>query len=203
MEIRRMNFIGEYEIDHSVCDKIVEHFEDPSTLKGKGTTLLGYDPSIKNSIDGPLDGEIKKLYTDEIQKCIDKYRAEYSYCDKLLDRWALCEGINIQKYDPGHCFRSWHCERSNAKNRIVRRMLVFMTYLNDVEDGGETEFFYQKLKVKPRKGKTLIWPCEWTHTHRGLEAPTETKYIVTGWFSFVEIDYGSIELRAVNSDQSQ
>ena len=31
-----------------------------------------------------------------------------------------------------------------------------MTYLNDIKDGGETEFYYQKLKVKPEKGLTLI-----------------------------------------------
>jgi hypothetical protein len=64
------------------------------------------------------------------------------------------------------------------------RHLVFMTYLNDVTDGGETEFFYQKLKVKPEKGLTLIWGADWTFTHRGITSPTQTKYIVTGWFNY-------------------
>ena len=66
------------------------------------------------------------------------------------------------------------------------RHLVWMTYLNDVEEGGETEFYYQKLKVKPRKGLTLIWPVDWTHTHRGIVAPKEEKMILTGWFSFAQ-----------------
>ena len=64
------------------------------------------------------------------------------------------------------------------------RHLVWMTYLNDIEEGGETEFYYQKLKVKPRKGLTLIWPVDWTHTHRGIGATEEEKIILTGWFSF-------------------
>ena len=59
-----------------------------------------------------------------------------------------------------------------------------MTYLNDIEDGGETEFFYQKLKVKPQKGLTLIWPVDWTHTHRGVPSMTEEKIIATGWYYF-------------------
>ena len=60
-----------------------------------------------------------------------------------------------------------------------------MTYLNDVEDKGETEFVLQNLKVKAEKGKTLIWPADWTHTHRGIISPTQEKYIVTGWFNFM------------------
>jgi hypothetical protein len=61
-----------------------------------------------------------------------------------------------------------------------------MTYLNDVTDHGETEFYYQNLKVTPQKGKTVIWPADWTHTHRGIVSPTQDKYIVTGWFDYSE-----------------
>jgi len=59
-----------------------------------------------------------------------------------------------------------------------------MTYLNTVEDGGETEFFHQQRSISPQKGLTVIWPADWTHTHRGVPSPTETKYIITGWFNF-------------------
>jgi len=31
---------------------------------------------------------------------------------------------------------------------------------------------------------TLIWPTDWTFTHRGVPSLTEEKYIVTGWFNF-------------------
>ena len=56
-----------------------------------------------------------------------------------------------------------------------------MTYLNDVEAGGETEFPHYALKVKPVAGQTLIWPSDWTHAHRGCPVITGPKYIVTGW----------------------
>jgi hypothetical protein len=59
-----------------------------------------------------------------------------------------------------------------------------MTYLNDVHDGGETEFLHQKVIVPARKGLTLIWPADWTHVHRGIVSPTEEKYIIGGWFNF-------------------
>ena len=59
------------------------------------------------------------------------------------------------------------------------------TYLNNVKVGGETEFKYQNLKVKPKKGLSLIWPTDFTHVHRGIVAPKEDKWIVTGWFKFI------------------
>ena len=62
--------------------------------------------------------------------------------------------------------------------------LTWLTYLNDVNDGGETEFEYQRIKAQPEEGLTLIWPAGYTHSHRGLPSPGETKYIITGWFRF-------------------
>ena len=61
-----------------------------------------------------------------------------------------------------------------------------MSYLNDVDDRGTTDFDYYGLKIKPEKGKTLIWPAEWTHAHTGSILKSGSKYIITGWFNFAE-----------------
>ena len=60
-----------------------------------------------------------------------------------------------------------------------------MTYLNDVDDGGETYFPNQSLKVSPKKGLTLFWPAGVDYPHKGLTSNTQTKYIATGWISFL------------------
>ena len=41
-----------------------------------------------------------------------------------------------------------------------------MVYLNDVTEGGETEFLYQKCRFKPKK-MWIVWPAQFTHVHRG------------------------------------
>ena len=82
-------------------------------------------------------------------------------------------------------FFKWHCERGVGSEPITSRHLVFMTYLNDVTDDGETEFFHQKLKIKPEKGLTVMWPADWTFTHRGITSPTQEKFIITGWFNYL------------------
>ena len=58
-----------------------------------------------------------------------------------------------------------------------------MVYLNDVSDKGETEFFYQHHFESPVAGKLSIWPSDWMYLHRGVISPTESKYILTGWYT--------------------
>ena len=59
-----------------------------------------------------------------------------------------------------------------------------MFYLNTVEEGGGTEFKYFDHIEKGEKAKLVIWPSDFTHTHRGIPSPTEEKYIFTGWYAF-------------------
>jgi len=56
-----------------------------------------------------------------------------------------------------------------------------MTYLNDDFVGGTTSFTHHNIDVQPITGKTLIWPAEWTHAHKGNIVESGTKYIATGW----------------------
>ena len=178
-----MNFISEFKIDTGLCDRIVEQYHNSDNIF-KGQTLGGYDPSKKLSFESNLTGDELREYYDALQQCLNKYMEQYPSLNDTLARFGVHSRIKIQMYPPTGGYFVWHCERTNPCGDVGRRLLVFMTYLNDVEDGGETEFLYQNLKVKPEKGKTLIWPSEWTHTHRGLTSKSESKFIVTGWFEF-------------------
>ena len=90
--------------------------------------------------------------------------------------------FNLQKYSPGGHFSAVHTERGSSST--MHRVLAFMTYLNDVEEGGETSFHYYDINVQPKKGKTIIWPAEWTHAHKGNTLDAGAKYIITGWMHF-------------------
>ena len=63
-------------------------------------------------------------------------------------------------------------------------LLLFQFYLNDVEEGGETEFLYQGRKVEARKGRLIIAPAGFTHTHKGHVPASGDKYIATSWILF-------------------
>jgi hypothetical protein len=177
-----MNFVGEYKIDEKICDQIVDYFESHEVVKKPGTTQAGYNLNIKDSFDSCLFGHHRSVYMKELQRCIDEYRKDYEFCDSIA-KWEVVEHVNVQKYIPGQCFKTWHCERMSNNPQSIRRVLVFMTYLNTVDDGGETEFYYQHHFEQPVAGKMVIWPSDWTYLHRGISSPTQTKYILTGWLS--------------------
>ena len=122
-------------------------------------------------------------YQSELSKILTKYKNKYIYVDEGQERWRIDTTIKIQKYKPGQSYFGWHSEISGLFQNNNNRMLVFSTFLNDIKKGGETEFFYQKKKIKPEEGKTILFPPFWTHTHKGNTAKIN-KYIITGWYVY-------------------
>lgn len=173
------NFIEQYKIDKKLCDEIIEYRKTrPNFL---GTQCDRVNKNIKDSLDSAFceSDSIYRNYISELDKCLIKYEQKYSILKN--HNFALSESINIQFYQPGGGYKIFHSELDRNKHPYNKRFLVFMTYLNDVYIGGQTEFLYQKKSFRARKGKTLIWPVDWTHTHRGIVAPFQEKIIVTGW----------------------
>jgi hypothetical protein len=119
----------------------------------------------------------------QLQKCLEAYMDDYPWCNNY-NPFTTKDFTNIQRYEPGQGFSAWHTERGGVDPVECNRHLVFMTYLNDVTDGGETEWLHQNIKVRAAKGRTVIWPADWTFTHRGIASPTQEKVIVTGWLSY-------------------
>jgi hypothetical protein len=177
--------------DKEICEELIDYFEK-SPHKKPGVSTSGnvtIDKSIKDSTDLSIslyDSKVPQCiinYVNQLQEVCEKYIKKYPYCNEY-SKWAIVEEINIQHYNPNGGFKVFHTERCSANSKMANRHLAFMTYLNDVNDKGQTEFLHQKRKIRPEKGKTLIWPCDWTHTHRGIPSERENKYIITGWYSF-------------------
>lgn len=92
--------------------------------------------------------------------------------------------IQMQKYDAGSGnYNYWHCEvyPESDGNEALHRCVLFMFYLNDVAEGGETEFYFQQRALKPTAGQCVIAPAYFTHTHRGVTPRSCDKYILTSW----------------------
>lgn len=178
-------FVLGWYIDESLCDRLISYFENKAYLV-QGKTFGGVQLDKKKSTDAWLsDQELLTEYSVHLQNVCVNYMKKYPMVD-YYSPWGITEKVNLQRYYPGEGFYGWHTERGNPNCNEANRHMVFMTYLNTVDDGGETEFYHQNLKVKPEKGLTLIWPADWTYTHRGCVSNTETKYITTGWLSYIE-----------------
>ena len=192
MESRKENFIGFYQIeDLSICDDLIKYFnESDNKVPGRSYQINGnsvIDLDWKDSIDVTIttseSNPLFSRYVNELAKAADEYKKKFPNSVNYAS-WKILEAVNIQYYKPGGGFKAWHCERGVATYPIATRHLVWMTYLNDVADGGGTEFYHQDLIVQAKKGLTIIWPADWTYTHRGEISPSQEKYIITGWFNY-------------------
>jgi prolyl 4-hydroxylase len=180
------NFIaGWYLDDSSICDELIQYHTD-SPYKREGLMTGGegvVDKESKDSVDVTLEPcELARRYIVQLNDVARCYMEKYHYSSRLVP-WGVIEPVAIQHYRPGGGYKIWHFERENLDDVNARRHLAFMTYLNDVGEGGGTAFYYQDLTIRAEKGLTLIWPAEWMFTHKGVVSETREKYIITGWFS--------------------
>ena len=181
------SFIGEYIFDDvSVCDDIIDYYNKSNKkfqgLVADGTEKVVVDINKKNSTECLIEDEILTLkYNSLLQNCLEQYMEEYEYA-AAYSRIVLAHNhFKIKYYQPKQGYFDWHCERIGPTT--ARRHLSFLTYLNDVPDGG-TEFYYQQSTIKAVKGKTVIWPVDWTFTHRGQISQEHEKYIISGYYRF-------------------
>ena len=90
--------------------------------------------------------------------------------------------LKMQKTGIGQGYHSWHFETQDIPSS--NRLLAFICYLNDVHEGGETEFLYYPKRIKSKTGRLIIFPTSFTHTHRGNPPISNEKYIITGWVEY-------------------
>lgn len=190
-----MDFIGEYQIEPEICDNLIALFKKCNERGIVQEGMLGtadggvVDKSKKDSEDlgivvvpdDLLERYQMPAYYGALKNCVDQYINDYSALAKV-GPFIIGESPIIQHYKPGGGYKHEHFERTGWET--ATRMLVWMTYLNDVTDAGGTRFVYQDKEVSARKGKTVIWPSDFTHLHAGVVSPTQDKYIITGWLNF-------------------
>ena len=188
--IKQPHFIGSWNIENkNLCNEIITYFEENKNLQIQGTTSGGKNIEAKKRTDISIEPKnldnlkLKSLknYIDELHKCFQDYNEQWPFLKSFINDVDI-GSFNIGKYLPGDHFAYTHTERSSLST--LHRVFAWMTYLNDVEDGGETYFKHYNIKIKPKIGKTLIWPAEWTHAHSGEILNSGVKYVITGWMYF-------------------
>jgi hypothetical protein len=193
------DFIGVFEntLDHKTCDYFIKHFENMKKLgfslqrskqevldfTKKDESLLLFKPE-SISMTAPT-GAGRNPHFDHFHNSFwqryHEYREQYGALAQCAEHNMI--QIKIQKTLPTEGYHVWHYENSNLHTSA--RVLVWMIYLNDVKDGGETEFLYQSMRVSPKKGTLVIWPAGFTHMHRGNPPLSGEKYIMTSWLEYV------------------
>ena len=187
-EVQPGTFIYEIRkaLTDDVCQDMILRFERNTAQQypGRIGSEQKLDFSIKRSTDLRISG-----------------RKDWEYVDQglfLSLRTALDEIARIHPFFASNSFRDmgynmqctvsdefyhWHVD--SGPRELSQRQLVAIWYLNDVGGpGGETEFYFQNIKIIPEVGKLILFPPFWTHPHRGIKLHKGVKYIATTWVCF-------------------
>ena len=188
-------YIGNKVVHDALCDDIINYYEIYKKNTRDGVTTGGVNKNIKNTTDITFFMENENTFFSKIFKTISEIifqnvekwntnlkkmnqhaNVEISFMDKHL---FLPTGILCQKYKKNSGFYIYHHDFNLLKDYSYR-VITFIIYLNDVLEGGETEFF-GNIKIKPRRGRIVLFPASWTFPHRGIVPISDDKYILTGW----------------------
>jgi hypothetical protein len=166
------------------CDDVISYYEsNPEGQVSRKDSDGGVPTNLKNDniFQGTLSEDFKNTtvtpFFETLINCFHVYDEKYN-----VSHNGLVLGIadfKIQKTLPTEGYHMWHYEYET--DSPTPRIVVWSIYLNDVEEGGETEFLHQSKRIKPKKGSILMWPAGYTHIHRGNPPLSGEKYIVTGW----------------------
>jgi len=174
------------------CDALISVFEASTDLQAPGETAQGYDPEHKSDTEIRIEPQLfvrpewalpLAPVFPALQTAVDEYKTRTVGLN-LISPWALSAPFNMQRYLPGEGYRALHCEVDAGTNAGLSRVLTWILYLNTITDQGGTFFPNQDTTVTAEQGKLLISPAYWTHSHQGIVSPTQTKYILTGWYQF-------------------
>ncbi len=185
LEPKTFIFAKRNALSPQTCQLAIERFEEHRSehYEGRIGQNVGKDRSVKKTTDLLVSGkphwkDIDQALFRSIGQAILEFRETYPYFKGPFKDM----GYGIQRYNPGEYYH-WHID--GGSHEFSQRQLVALWYLNDVPGpGGETEFHFQNLTVKPEQGKLLLFPPFWTHEHRSVTLQEGVKYIATTWVVF-------------------
>ena len=152
------------------------HLVEGAYPKESCTYLIDF---FETNINLAEPGRAGNKRLNNLEICLD---IDFRNPNSNIGGWHVSPTCQLTKYEPNNYYEHIHCDvGKTCRNRIF----AWMIYLNDIKEGGGTYFIHQDFTTEPICGNLYIWPAGWTHMHVGVNAPYESKYIITGWVEYI------------------
>ena len=185
------NFIGTYDnyISQEECNKVIKFYEDQNKfnntinrLEFENSPIIQKQDQTYFAVPNNMD-----VWWKELKSLIINFDMAWKHYEKNVgalesygqDMFHYTQ-LKIQKTLPTEGYHVWHLEHQKGFQNECRAF-VYSIYLNDVKEGGETEFLHFSKRVKPKTGRIVIWPAGFPYVHRGNPPLSGKKYIITSW----------------------
>ena len=185
------NFIGVYDnyITREECNKAIKIFEEQYKFNNTINRLAFEGANVLQKQDQQLfaTSENMDIWWERLKPMMLNYDLACNHYVKNTGADQSYDGgpffftsLKLQKTYPTEGYHVWHIEHAKGFETEARAF-VFSIYLNDIEEGGETEFLHFSKRVQPKAGRIVIWPAGFPYVHRGNPPLSGEKYILTSW----------------------
>ena len=183
------NFIGVYDnyISPEECNKAIKLFEDQDKFNNTLNRLDFEQAPVTQKQDQQYFAGAANInvWWEDLKSLIVNFDMAWNHYIKTTGADTAYQSffftdMKIQKTLPTEGYHVWHIEHGKGFSNEPRAF-VFSVYLNDIKEGGETEFLHFSKRVQPKTGRIVIWPAGFPYLHRGNPPLSGEKYILTSW----------------------
>jgi len=177
-------YVNNNSLSKDLCKDLIQFFEnDLSNYGYEGIVQAGVKKHIKDTTDMVITNhlndnhwtKVNKVLLNELQYNIAEYIEKlsdnldkgtnttghnYNYNVVCSDQLTI-PAMQMQKYNKNTGKYLYHNDYQCDFNKKQMRIITFLWYINDVKEGGETQF-WKNVKIKPTAGKLILFPASWT-----------------------------------------
>jgi len=167
------------------CAQLIESFTQSVSeqlVRSKGWRA-GLEESAWTELDlTPLaDDAFKGFFYRQIDEYLERYNRSLGLTLPVPTSNVIAP-LRIKRYIAGS--GDGFQPHFDSLGEVASRYLVLLWYLNDVEEGGETQFCDLGVSVQARAGRLLMFPPYWMYQHAGLPPRSGDKYILSTYLMF-------------------
>ena len=172
----------------NICNDVVNLFESADTADIERRTTPNNIPRLSQlnfTKKSYLNEELFKVVCNYLLSAVDHYKHNIKSFYAFAPRNLYFEHFRIKRYisEDEDQFDT-HVDVTNVLDEC--RYLSFMWYLNDVIDGGETEFTELDFKIQPKAGALIMFPPIWMFPHKGHLLNSGKKYLLSTYLLYPE-----------------
>lgn len=175
----------DHALEPGFCSRMIESFGRLSRFharSGRGVmTQLEESAWTELNVTRTSDASFEEFFREQALRYLAIYNERVTLTLPIPPRNRM-ENLRIKRYsvDAGDKFQP----HFDALDYCSNRYMVFLWYLNDVMEGGETEFCDLGLRIEARQGRLLMFPPYWMFQHAGLSPRSNDKYMISTYLLF-------------------
>ncbi len=169
------------------CAEIISAFENDTAGQFRRSDQQTWMELIVTHNPNPVWRGIEKRLVENMVDYLGRYIDDPVASILRLKAPRAFEHLKIKKYRPGQPTPEdfpTHIDAYNEKTAV--RIVAFLWYLNDIEDGGATLFKKLGSVIESRTGRLAIFPPMWMYEHVGEAPVSNDKYVITSYLNFCD-----------------